>query len=583
MAHYLAPVGGTTLRAICVAAFSLYLPVPVFAQDPEPFDEAAELAFEKRIEERLELEPVVVSVRGEALEIELAFHGDLTFADGSVLPWDAPTRQPYVRAARRWLDVLRGVQGQSEFRITLHFIGLSFDFGNGFASPMYESLTEIDGNWMPGEALIGINTMLYTPEVRDRPDTRKEHYDNALHEMGHAFGIGSLWNLALWDDEIDGFAPQDLDEDPPQTILRQLVTDSEANGGLIYRGPEAVRAFQTVHDTELDFVPISSDSGHLYAHFDEEPVRHAADGSLIPATDHELMSHRDILSAISVGFLADMGWEVDPAGADPLPGSTPDGGLSIIAPGDDPLADHFTKRVDVFGSRVLATARTSDRKLLHAASMLAEYLDNDEDGVPDDPLVARALHSQMATLVMFWSEEEAEQIFRKMPWDDLEGRALQDLYDEETHPAGHRQGRFDAAYEEVLHLVTHAGYAVAYPETFGEEPGTVLADLMDAARGGRHRDIPDRYPESAWYTYDDETCEYGCQVTEYIYWGLTSLLGAQAFESRLRDIQHEWRFDTPEKVEAGDPGLHALLTDPRWNLPRNLPDGQYAKKATAQF
>jgi len=50
---------------------------------------------------------------------------------------------------------------------------------------------------------------------------------------------------------------------------------------------------------------------------------------------------------------------------------------------------------------------------------------------------------------------------------------------------------------------------------------------MDIARGGHFKKIPHKYPEIAWYTYDDRTCKYDCMATEYIYWELPSMLGAQ--------------------------------------------------------
>ena len=140
---------------------------------------------------------------------------------------------------------------------------------------------------------------------------------------------------------------------------------------------------------------------------------------------------------------------------------------------------------------------------------------------------------------------------------------------------GAARGVFDASYEEILHLVTSGGYAEAYPDVFGEKPGTEIADAMDRARGGRFRRVPRTYPPGAWYTYDDRSCDYACQVTEYIYWGLSSMLKAQDFPGRFADISREWRLNTPAKVREGDPALYRLLSDPRYAFPTRLPDGKY--------
>ena len=107
------------------------------------------------------------------------------------------------------------------------------------------------------------------------------------------------------------------------------------------------------------------------------------------------------------------------------------------------------------------------------------------------------------------------------------------LFDDETRPEGSSPDGFDAALEEILHLVTETGYAFAYPEVFGMEEfqnsGTTskLQDDMDIARGGAFKTVPKQYPDEAWYRYDDRSCDYQCQTNEYIYWGLTSLLGGQ--------------------------------------------------------
>ena len=98
---------------------------------------------------------------------------------------------------------------------------------------------------------------------------------------------------------------------------------------------------------------------------------------------------------------------------------------------------------------------------------------------------------------------------------------------------------------------------------------------MDLARGGRFNAVPDRYPEGAWYHYDDRTCDYRCMATEYFYWALTTLLGAQDAPERCAEIAREWEPCTAAQLEMRDPAVHRLLTDPQYKLPTVRPDGVY--------
>lgn len=239
----------------------------------------------------------------------------------------------------------------------------------------------------------------------------------------------------------------------------------------------------------------------------------------------------------------------------------------------------FTKRVDVFGISVYATATTSDEKILHAAAVMAEYLDNDEDGVPDNPEVMDALLSSEAALTMKKTEDEyVGEEWRMLRQKYLPPGPKQGLYDEETIPNAREKGVFDASLEEVLHLLTDYGWGRAYPDAFDTVPGTKLAEAMDKARGGHFEEVPEKYPEDAWYSYTDETCRYDCQLAEYIYWALTSILGAQDFPGRLERIGDEWKLNTQEKVKERDPAVYALLTDPKYKFPTVLPDGNYKAK-----
>ena len=239
-----------------------------------------------------------------------------------------------------------------------------------------------------------------------------------------------------------------------------------------------------------------------------------------------------------------------------------DPNFSIIAHNDSGFRE-TNRKVVVFGISIYAYANVADRKLLHAANVMAQYLDNDEDGTVDNPNVLEELQANQAALFIWQSESQI----------NLDA---QDLGAEETVPEWHtngQNGRFDATLEEVWHVITALGYAPAYPNIFGEQPGTALADAMDIARGGRFTSIPEPYPNNAWYTYDDETCDYECMATEYIYWAMTSILGAQ--QNRFEEIGWEWKLNTKTLVENNDPAIYALLTDPQYNFPSVLPDGSY--------
>ncbi len=178
------------------------------------------------------------------------------------------------------------------------------------------------------------------------------------------------------------------------------------------------------------------------------------------------------------------------------------------------------------------------------------------------------------------------------PVEEAGYRFGQGLYGEETKPDFLVDGKinapdghyYDGALEEILHPITQHGYANAYPEVFGEERGSTLAKCMDAARGGYFEQVPkggpkSGYPAEAWYHYTDETCDYGCMITEYIYWALTSILGTQDFPGRHEALKVEWELNTKERVRTGDSKVYELLTDPQYKLPTKAPDGNYRPSA----
>ena len=227
----------------------------------------------------------------------------------------------------------------------------------------------------------------------------------------------------------------------------------------------------------------------------------------------------------------------------------------------------FPNQIKVYGVKIIGTEITPRKDIEKAAKILKQWLDNNGDDKPDNSLVIDELIKNNAILAMGKTEKDLENSFDNLI-DILEERDL-DIDDFERSLIGLISDEPNIAYlEEILHLVTQVGYAKAYPEVFGEFKGSRISEAMDIARGGFFKVNPKVYPANSWYHYYDKSCDYSCMITEYFYWSLTSLLGAQI--NRYDEISEEWELNTPKKMER-DKLMMELLQDKKYQIPRRLP------------
>jgi len=295
-----------------------------------------------------------------------------------------------------------------------------------------------------------------------------------------------------------------------------------------------------------------------------------------------------------------------------------------------PFKHWFSKFVPILpgskhfpGVHVVASRNVPDRKVERIANVLAEFLDNDEDGKVDNPHVAMHMQKRGATMIMFGDADELEQ----SGFDDVPGFDTQDCEGDET---GVTPGRVmahvmtaeavgensmaclyhtdmlcDAPLEEVLHLVTDVGFAYAYPKVFGTRAGSAIAITMDeliANCGHSSQDTPlGKYSKYSFpdcigkYHYTDETCEYGCLIAEYVHHFVASYNGEYPFgrpgvvpdnacgtkdkragEWELCAVAKDGNLSASrELLKRGDPDGFSLLTDPIFRLPLRMPDGKY--------
>jgi len=240
---------------------------------------------------------------------------------------------------------------------------------------------------------------------------------------------------------------------------------------------------------------------------------------------------------------------------------------------------NLSKGLTVFGINLLATSEVPNAKLLHAANIMAELLDNDEDGVVDNQAIIDSLVSQSAYETMYNLQEgNLVEIDNDIMMETTMAGTTLGAYETRTNYADGLN--HDASIEEIFHLITQFGYSTVYPATFKESNNatSTLAQAMDVARGGRVTVMPEggwSYPESAWYYYMDETADYATMMTEYIYWAVSSNFGMHDSEAGLQKTSSEWKPNTKAKLQAQDPTVYGLINDAQYKFPQVMPNADY--------
>ena len=240
----------------------------------------------------------------------------------------------------------------------------------------------------------------------------------------------------------------------------------------------------------------------------------------------------------------------------------------------DPALTSFPKYINVLDCfHIYAESQISDAKILHAAAITAELLDNNEDGIIDDPAVENSLRDLQAMVPIFNSDWSSGQ---DNVFDYYNGCLGAVLYNNEMDPSQPGHWGDDATVEEILHTINTCGQLEVYPQVFGLNPNSsLMSNAMDIARGGQFINIPSQYPEEAWYHYDDWTCDYQCMGMEYLYWCIVSDMGILDDPQTCNGIDNEWELCSPELFGSTDIAMYNIINDTQYLLPQLAPDGNY--------
>ena len=172
-------------------------------------------------------------------------------------------------------------------------------------------------------------------------------------------------------------------------------------------------------------------------------------------------------------------------------------GKTVVFPKlTSPVAGY--KYTKVFGVSVFAHTSVSDAKFQHVASIMAEWLDNDEDGCVDTPVILKYLADKKEPSYAVVKSNKAKNDW-VVPFmkKNFICSAPQEEWETEPKCTGLKGTNqcSDATLEEVWHVIQGQGYAPAFKQYFGtgtfddaktkfKNVNSTLATLLDAARGG---------------------------------------------------------------------------------------------------
>lgn len=228
------------------------------------------------------------------------------------------------------------------------------------------------------------------------------------------------------------------------------------------------------------------------------------------------------------------------------------------------MQSDFPRHCSPFGVSVFAQGWSRD-KFVHACNVLAQMLDNDQDGCADDAEVVKMMRRNQGGMIMFRNEKSGENYKWRLLPETFRGQAL---YASETSlqcsGSNETKNCRDAALEEIFHVISDFGISPAYSKTFGTcfkgyNSRSVMQEQMDIARGGHFVSVPKKYPSGSIYHYDDKTCKYDCQGTEFFYWTVTSLLDGQ--DARVNWNADEWEASTKSQLQNKAPMMYDLLSN----------------------
>jgi hypothetical protein len=228
---------------------------------------------------------------------------------------------------------------------------------------------------------------------------------------------------------------------------------------------------------------------------------------------------------------------------------------------DQKAFSKFSKMINVFGIKLYIEKGFENDKAIYIANILAELLDNDEDGVIDNPEVYQKLLENKACMPLVMKEKSSAL---KTLNKHYKGIGIADiLMNDEVFPkTGTTAKKEDVAVHELLHLIHLVGYAYTYPEWDDKETSSQIRLAMNS-------DIANGYYNPLKHYSDNPEI----QCKEYSMWVQTTIMGCYQNPTPLFIQENEWTLLTVDQIQSS--AAYSFVTNNLYKCALIKPDGIY--------
>lgn len=246
--------------------------------------------------------------------------------------------------------------------------------------------------------------------------------------------------------------------------------------------------------------------------------------------------------------------------------------------GYESLRSTLPKYTTVLGIPVLGTASVSDDAVKHAANLLGSYLDNNFDGVADNPTIYAEFNNGLFGIVVY-SDSTEETNLTSTLGAFKPNRTFSVLENEmNSYQIDGYNNQRNLVQEKLLKDLLMPMWSSNYADLSTTRPSTVT-DAMDAARGGYQAGgVPGyNYPPFAWYT-DPNGLSYENLVYEYLYFLISSEAGSNSWRSAT--IVSIWDYYSSVLLQVNDEAGYNIVTDQTYIFPTTAPSIDYWTEVT---